>query len=107
MRMHELPLVCARLTCGADLDTWVGVASFVMCAPRLQSLAICQIEGVDEDRYCHIIIYDNQMLPWMPATGADGEGAQECERAAASCLRMRGGVMETIVWNDARDGWRL
>ncbi len=104
MRMHELPLACARLTCGADLDTWVGVASFVMSAQRLQSLTICQIEGVDEDRYCHT---DDQMLPWMPVTGADGEGAQECERAAASCLRMRGGVMETIVWNDARDVWRL
>jgi hypothetical protein len=104
MRMHELPLVCARLTCGSDLGTWVGVASFVMCAHRLQLLIICQIEGAVEDRYNH---NDERMLPWMPATGADGEGAQECKRAAASCLRMRGGVMETIVWNDARDGWRL
>ena len=104
MRMHELPLVCARLTCGSDLDTWVGVASFVMCAHRLQSLTICQIEGAVEDRYCH---NDERILPWIPVTGADGKGAQECERATASCLRMRGGVMETIVWNDARDGWRL
>jgi hypothetical protein len=101
MRMHELPLVCARLTCASDLDTWVGIASFVMCAGRLQSLTIFQLEGAPEDHD------DEQMLLWMPATGADGEGAQECARAAASCLRKRGGVLETVVWKDARDGWRL
>ena len=32
LRLHELPLVCARLTCGGDHDTWVCVASFVLCA---------------------------------------------------------------------------
>jgi hypothetical protein len=106
MCLHELPLVCARLTCASGLETWASVASFVMQSRRLQSLVMCQCEGVFDDDV------DGggdsrQALAWNAEAGADGAGAEECARAVASCLRMRGGAMETIVWRGELDGWRL
>jgi hypothetical protein len=104
MRLHELPLACARLTCGSDLDTWASILSFVISARRLNSLTICQCdETYDDDYYSDEML----MLPRIPMTGADGTGAEECARDAEICLRMRGGAMETIAWRNARDSWRL
>ena len=104
MRLHELPLVCARLTCGSDLNTWVCISSFVICAQRLKSLIICQCEGTFHDNYHHD---DKPMLSQIPIRGADGSGAGECARTAENCLRQRGGAMEIICWRDAQDDWRL
>ena len=98
LRLHELPLVRARLTCNSDLNTWVCVASFALCARGLQSLVMF-VSGDDDDD-------DDERLLHQPKA-VDGAGAEECARAAASCLRMRGGSLETIVWSDARDSWRL
>lgn len=113
MRLHELPLVCARLTCAGDLETWASMACFVVRARGLQSLVMCQCEGVlrygDDggggDGHTaaeRIILAGVEML-----AGVDGAGAEECARAAASCLRMRGGALETIVWGRGGEGWRL
>jgi hypothetical protein len=116
MRLHELPLVCARLTCASDLETWAAIASFVMRASGLQTLVMCQFEGEvehDEDGggggggVGGGAVRNRRMLEWKSMAGVDGTGAEECARAAAGCLLLRGGAMETIVWRGDVDGWRL
>jgi hypothetical protein len=107
MRLHELPLVCARLTCASDLETWASMATFVVRARGLQSLVICQCEGVmhcgDDGGGGDGHTAEERIM----LAGVDGAGAEECARAAASCLRMRGGALETIVWGREGGGWRL
>jgi hypothetical protein len=105
MRLHELPLVHARLSCSSDLESWVCLASFVVCARRLKLLVICH--SSTEAINCGAENNDAQMIGWMSVMGVDGAGAQECARAAAACLRARGGTMETLVWRGYLDGWRL
>jgi hypothetical protein len=108
MCLHELPLVCVRLTCASGLETWASVASFVVRSRGLQSLVMCQCEGsLDDDDDDNGGGDDRQALPWNAMAGADGTGAEECARAVLCCLRMRGGAMETIVWRGEVDGWRL
>ena len=98
LRLHELPLARARLTCNSDLNTWVCVASFALCARGLQSLVMVACDDIEAN--------DDERLLQQPKF-VDGAGAEECARAAACCLRMRGGSLETIVWSDECDSWRL
>jgi hypothetical protein len=114
MRLHELPLVCARLTFASDLETWATIASFVMRARGLVTLVMCQFQGdVGHDDDVGGGggggggVHDRRMLEWKAMAGVDGTGAEECARAAAGCLLLRGGAMETIVWRGHVDGWRL
>jgi hypothetical protein len=105
LRLHELPLVYARLTCSSDLESWVCLASFVVCARGLKSLVICHSSAAAID--CGTEDEDWQRIEWTPVMGADGAGAKECARAAARCLRARGGTMEALVWRGNQDVWRL
>jgi hypothetical protein len=99
MRLHESPLVCARLTCADDLHTWLCVASFVVCARGLHSLVLFPSRAAIDD--------DDGPIHSRELIGINGVGAEECARVAARCLKMRGGALETVVWNEERDLWRI
>ena len=101
LRLHELPLVCARLTCGGDHDTWVCVASFALCARALHTLVIvaCDGEGDEDAGEGEGLLEEGEV--------GGGAGAEECARAVQACLRMRGGGLQMMVWSEERDGWRL
>jgi hypothetical protein len=95
MRLHELPLVCARLTFASDLETLAAIASFVMRARGLLMLVMCQFEGdIEHDDHCGggggnglMVFVTDECLngkPWQGWTGRVQRSVRAL-RLAACC----------------------